>query len=88
MATAPSGSAQALPLALLARALPRLSRHELEALTERLIDHLDGIDGDPDLEDDDPTGLCDEDGMNCGSANFIMHGVRYNGPGCGISDAY
>jgi len=82
MATNPT----ALPLALLAQAIPMLSRHELESLTERLIDRLDQIDPDPDLEDDDPSGQCDEDGANCGSGNFAMHGTSYNGPGCYISD--
>jgi hypothetical protein len=45
-----------LPLRLLAQAIPMLTRHELASLTERLIDQLDAIDGDPDLEDDDPSG--------------------------------
>lgn len=40
MATNPT----ALPLALLAQAIPMLSRNDLEALTERLIDRLDLID--------------------------------------------
>ncbi|WP_143146816.1 hypothetical protein [Novosphingobium sp. NDB2Meth1] len=35
---------------MLAQAIPMLSRCDLEALTERLIDRLDEIDGDPDLE--------------------------------------
>ena len=38
-----------------------LTRHELASLTERLIDRLDGLDGDPDDEDDDPGG-CEHDG--------------------------
>jgi hypothetical protein len=33
-----------------------LTRNELASLTERLIDRLDLIDGDPDAEDDDPSG--------------------------------
>jgi len=44
-----------LPLALLAQAIPMLSRNELEDVVERLIDRLDAIDGDADAEDDDPT---------------------------------
>ena len=47
------GVAQALPLRLLAQAVPMLSRHELAALTERLIERLDLIDGEADFEDDD-----------------------------------
>lgn len=67
MASQPNtGGAAALPLSLIAQAVPKLSRHDLEALTERLIDALDFLDGDPDLEDsDDDTAAddwpCDED---------------------------
>ena len=43
-------SASALPLDLIAQAVPKLSRHDLEALTERLIDRLDELDPDPDAE--------------------------------------
>jgi hypothetical protein len=56
-----AGRASALPLNLLAQAIPMLSRHELARLTERLIDRLDAIDPDPDSEDDDPdTGVEDD----------------------------
>lgn len=48
----PAGGASALPLSLISQAIPRLSRHDLAALTERLIDRLDEIDGDPDFEED------------------------------------
>lgn len=44
--------ASALPLSLISQAIPRLTRHDLAALTERLIDRLDEIDGDPDREED------------------------------------
>ena len=55
MATQPNaGGPSGLPLALIAQALPKLTRHDLEALTARLIDRLDEIDGDTDAEDDDP----------------------------------
>ncbi len=53
MASLNTGQPQGLPLALISQAIPRLSRHELACLTERLIDHLDCRDGDPDREDDD-----------------------------------
>ncbi|WP_066561008.1 hypothetical protein [Croceicoccus bisphenolivorans] len=86
MATNPIVGASALPLTLLAQAIPMLSRHDLEALTERLIDRLDEMDPDADLEDDDPSGQCDEDGVNSGSGSFTMHGVNFHGPGCYISD--
>lgn len=82
-----AGGAAALPITLLAQAIPMLTRHDLEALTERLIDRLDMIDGNPDEEEDDPAGQCDEDGMNAGSGNFYMHGRSFAGPGCAISDA-
>lgn len=76
-----SGGASALPLNLLAQAIPMLTRNELARLTERLIEHLDSIDGDPDEEDDDPVGQCDEDAHNTN----LLH--RFNeGPGCVISE--
>lgn len=36
--------------------IPSLSRAELGRLTTRMIDRMDEIDGDPELEDDDPAG--------------------------------
>ena len=42
---------KALPLNLIAQAIPMLSRHELAALADRLIDAIDSADGDCDLED-------------------------------------
>ena len=39
-----------LPLNLIAQAIPMLSRHELAALADRLIDAIDTCDGDDDLE--------------------------------------
>lgn len=45
--------ASALPLSLIAQSVPMLSRHDLEALTERLIDRLDELAGCEDLEEDD-----------------------------------
>lgn len=83
------GSASALPLALIAQAIPRLSRHDLEALTERLIDYLDNQDGDPDSEDDDPDssvedGAFDPEEDRClagddGCGPFAQHGVVHWG---------
>lgn len=40
-----TGRASALPLNLIAQAIPMLSRHELAAITERLIEYLDQQDG-------------------------------------------
>lgn len=64
-----NGSSAALPLALIGQAIPMLSRHDLEALTERLIDRLDQVDGDPDIEEGDPAGQCDEDEVNTAYAS-------------------
>jgi hypothetical protein len=80
MATQPnSGGPSGLPLSLIAQAIPKLSRHDLEALTERLIERLDEADGDPDLEEMDA-----ED-------SFILsrnarRRARRSGPGCILSD--
>lgn len=53
------GRASPLPLDLIARAIPKLTRYELAAVTERLIERLDEIDGDDDAEHD---GCEPEDG--------------------------
>jgi len=83
----------ALPIDLLAQAIPMLSRHDLEALTERLIEVLDDIDGDadlenydPDEEEDDPSGQCSEDELSCATHHTYLHGQSLNGPGCILSD--
>ena len=70
------------PLSMLSQAIPMLSRCDLEALTERLIDRLDEIDGDIDLEEDDPAGQMDEDGINTGFGSI----KQMIGPGCVLSD--
>lgn len=44
------------PVDFLLRAAMRLPRPAIERLTAGLIDGLDDLDGDPDLEDDDPAG--------------------------------
>ena len=51
---------KALPLHLIAQALPMLTRHELAAVTERLIERLDELDGDSDLEDSHDQEAIDE----------------------------
>lgn len=75
------GGAEALPLSVLLSAIPSLPRAVLSRLTERMIDRLDAMDGDPDLEpngDDERTG--DE-----GEPDFRR--TRCNkGPGCPIAD--
>ena len=45
-----TGGGQPLPTALLAQAVPMLTRDELAALAEQLIDRLDLLEPDPDLE--------------------------------------
>jgi hypothetical protein len=80
------GRPSGLPLSLLSQAIHRLTRAELEDLAQSLIDHMDAIDGDPDLEDDDPAGQCDEDGVNTGDGLLWAHGKLLSGPGCMISD--
>lgn len=55
------------PLDIVLSAIPSLPRAELARIAERMIDRLDELDGDPDLEDDDPAGQCDEDGVNTAS---------------------
>jgi hypothetical protein len=75
------GRPSGLPLSLLSQAIHRLSRHELEDLAQSLIDRLDAVDGDPDLEDDDPAGQCDEDGVNT-----ALHVLANCAAGCLLSD--
>lgn len=71
------GRASALPLSLIEQAIPKLSRHDLEGLTERLIDRLDEIDGDPDEEENDA-----EDAFEF---SWIAKGSTC-GAGCRIAD--
>lgn len=61
---ASTGGPSGLPLSLLAQAIPMLSRNDLEALTERLIDRLDQIDGDADNEDGDDDRAVDDFGCD------------------------
>jgi hypothetical protein len=58
-----------------------VDRDEIAAAVEALVELLDTIDGDPDLEEDDPQGECSEDEINTMlSARFAI------GAGCTISD--
>lgn len=76
------GRASAFPLNLIAQALPKLTRHELEAVTERLIEYLDTLDPDP---DDEPNG--DELDGTAGEDDFYPHCYQWKAePGCPISD--
>lgn len=49
-----------LPIGLISQAIPKLTRHELEAVTERLIERLDEMDGDCDVEDSHDQEAIDE----------------------------
>lgn len=53
-----------VPLSLISQAVPMLTRYELVALTERLIERLDALDGDCDIEDDDPLEEDDHGGTD------------------------
>lgn len=68
----------------IARVLGGFNREQLSSFIEVGIELLDAMDGDPDLEEDDPPGQCDEDGINtgCGQMGF----EHLTGPGCVISD--
>ncbi len=60
--------------------------------TGKLLDHVDrGIAHEDDEEDDaaeedDPSGQCDEDGINT-SSDSIRYAIDASGPGCPISDS-
>ena len=73
------GSASALPLNLLAQAIPMLSRHELARLTERLIEAIDVMDGDTDADEGDT-----EDAFSF--SRYAMWWMEGEGTGCPIAD--
>ncbi|WP_305097473.1 hypothetical protein [Croceibacterium aestuarii] len=89
-AHSPSGLNNASPIVELPRTLayimgaPAAPRSAVEALLQRAIDELDEIDGDTDMEDDDPAGQCDEDGINTALGSLYYYGLA--GPGCPIAD--
>jgi hypothetical protein len=66
------GSPSGHHLSLLSQAIHRLSRCELEDLAQSLIDRMDAMDGDPDEDDDDPAGQCDEDESNTRLALLML----------------
>lgn len=63
------------------RLLSRHTRAELAGFVSVAIDLLDVLDGDPDNEEDDPPGQCNEDEVNTN-----LHAQWGEGPGCEISD--
>lgn len=81
-ATLGAASAPTLPLDVLLSAIPSLPRPLLSRLTARLIEHLDQVDGDPDLEDGDEDrcaarddDLTDFSFVPAGSLNWPIVGV-------------
>src|SRR5690606_4094015 len=58
----------ALPLDLLLSTLPSLPRAALNRLVERAIDHLDELDGDPDLEAEEDCCEAADDEVRAGVA--------------------
>lgn len=69
---------------VVARVLSGFDRQELSAFIAIGIEIVDALDGDADLEDDDPSGVHDEDGANTLLGDRTFLGDR--GPGCPISD--
>ena len=76
-----AGGPTGLPLALIAQAIPKLTRNDLEALTERLIDYLDEQDGNADVELNG-----DERDGSLGEDDFCPQNNRYGAAGCPVSD--
>lgn len=74
------------PQSLAEAILARYSPHDIANVIEALIDALDALTGDPDLEDDDPAGMWDEDGINISSGTILWLGGAFGGPGCAWSD--
>ena len=83
MATNPirAESAQTNPLNI----FDTFDRDTLASTIEVLIAVLDAREPDPDLEEDDPAGACDEDEISCGPVSG-WRGYLTDGPGCAISD--
>ncbi|WP_298196578.1 hypothetical protein [Novosphingobium sp.] len=63
-------------------------RRELEAFVAAAIDLLDLLDGDVDLEDDDPQGACDEDEISTmlGGWHSVPYARLRFGPGCELPE--
>lgn len=69
------------PMPAVARILSRFDRVQLHGFIAVAIDLADALDGDIDLEEDDPSGQCDDDGINTDlSAQWAC------GAGCELSD--
>lgn len=77
--------ARGAPDADLLRRIAETDRKLLEQFVAAAIDALDVVDGDPDLEEDDPCGQIDEDGVNTVLPDEAYRWVD-RGPGCVYSD--
>ncbi len=79
----------AVTLGQLLAAIPSLPRAELARLTERLIDRMDEIDGDPDLEPEVDIDITGDDG--CGPimrSGQVLWGAADDDPGRGYIPIY
>jgi hypothetical protein len=70
----------------LLRALAATNRPALERFIAVAIDMLDLVDGDPDFEEDDPSGQSDEDGINTLIPINLLNVRSLAGAGCILSD--
>jgi hypothetical protein len=61
--------------------VPVAPRVTVERLIDAAIEALNELDGDPDREEDDPSGQCDEDEINTN-----LHLQWTTGAGCELSD--
>lgn len=74
-----------IPPAPVLAVLANYRREDIEAFIAIAIDLLDLADGDPDNEEDDPSGQCDEDGIST-AFDTIRYQNGSKGAGCTISD--
>jgi len=70
----------------LLRALAATNRPALERMIAISIDILDALDPDPDIEEDDPSGQADEDGINVAAPINLLNKRSLAGAGCMLSD--
>lgn len=81
-----SSIARGVPDVDLLRALAATNRKALERMIAISIDILDALDPDPDLEDDDPAGQCDEDELTTEPPRNVLNRRILDGAGCILSD--
>lgn len=65
--------------------LSTFDRATIASAVEVLVAVLDAMDGDPDLEEDDPSGQCDEDEFNT-ALHMAGFTVGANAAGCPLAD--